>query len=73
MSIRFIRFENMKAYDSGLALLTEVLGSFPGTSGCTVFIKETRQIRVLEQKVSLSEDLLKSLYVVFGRSNVAVK
>ncbi len=69
----FIRFENMKAYDSGLALLTEVLGSFPGTSGCTVFIKETRQIRVLEQKVSLSEDLLKSLYVVFGRSNVAVK
>jgi DNA polymerase-3 subunit alpha len=69
----FIRFDDMKAYDAGLPLLTETLTAFPGSEPCTVFIKETKQLKTLDAKTSITDDLLQSLYVMFGRSNVAIK
>ena len=69
----FVRFENMKAYSSGAALLNETLAAYPGDEACVLFIKETRQLKTLDLKVSLTDDLLQSLYVMFGRANIAVK
>ena len=69
----FIRFDDMKAYEAGLPLLTETLAAFSGSEPCTVFIKETKQLKTLDVKTAISDDLLQSLYVMFGRSNVAVK
>jgi DNA polymerase-3 subunit alpha len=69
----FIRFENMDSYKAGLPLLSETLKAYPGDEACIVFISSEKRLKSLEEKVKISDDLLGSLFVLFGKSNVAVK
>ena len=69
----FIRFADKKAYEGGAALLEETLSAYPGEALCTVFISSDKALKVLDTRISISEDLLSSLRVLFGSSNVAVK
>ncbi len=69
----FIRFENMDSYKAGLPLLSETLKAYPGDEACIVFISSDKRLKSLEEKVKISDDLLGSLFVLFGKSNVAVK
>ena len=69
----FIRFADKKAYEGGVKLLTETLSSYPGSAPCTVFISSDKALKVLDMRVAISDDLLSSLRVLFGSSNVAVK
>ena len=69
----FVRFSDRKAYDGGLALLEEALKTYPGNDRCVVFTQAEKQLKVLDICVNISDDLLASLYVMFGRDNVAVK
>jgi DNA polymerase-3 subunit alpha len=69
----FVRFENMKAYEQGLPLLEETLATVPGEDKCILFISDRKLLKNLDTKVKISDDLLKSLYVLFGRENVAIK
>ncbi|MCR4792620.1 MAG: DNA polymerase III subunit alpha [Lachnospiraceae bacterium] len=69
----FVRFEKRSAYDSDLPLLTETLSAYPGDEPCVVFIKETKQLKTLDVKTSITDDLIKSLSIMFGSANVAVK
>ena len=54
-------------------MLRETLKAYPGEEPCVIFIKEEKLLKTLDEKVSISDDLLQSLYVCFGRDNVAVK
>jgi len=69
----FVRFSDRKAYEGGLELLEEALKTYPGEEKCVVFTQAEKQLKVLGTGVNLSDDLLSSLYVMFGRDNVAVK
>lgn len=69
----FIRFENRNACTSGLSMLLETLKAYPGEEPCVIFIKEEKLLKTLEERVSITDDLLQSLYVCFGKDNVAVK
>lgn len=69
----FVRFSDKKAYEGGLSLLEEALKIYPGSEKCVVFSQAEKQLKVLEMTVNISEDLLNSLYVMFGRDNIAVK
>ena len=69
----FIRFENRNACTSGLSMLRETLKAYPGDEPCVIFIKEEKLLKTLEERVGITDDLLQSLYVCFGKDNVAVK
>ena len=69
----FVRFSDRKAYEGGLALLEEALKTYPGEDRCVVFTQAEKQLKVLDVGTKISDDLLASLYVMFGRDNVAVK
>lgn len=69
----FIRFENRNACTSGLSMLRETLKAYPGEEPCVIFIKEEKLLKTLEERVCITDDLLQSLYVCFGKDNVAVK
>ncbi|MBO4908070.1 MAG: DNA polymerase III subunit alpha [Lachnospiraceae bacterium] len=69
----FVRFADRKSYEGGLALLEEALKTYPGEDRCVVFTQAEKQLKVLNECVNISEDLLNSLYVMFGRDNIAVK
>nr|MCR5440777.1 hypothetical protein [Lachnospiraceae bacterium] len=69
----FIRFENRNACTSGLSMLRETLKAYPGEEPCVIFIKEEKLLKTLEERVGITDDLLQSLYVCFGKDNVAVK
>jgi DNA polymerase-3 subunit alpha len=69
----FVRFSDRKAYEGGLALLEEALKTYPGEDRCVVYTQAEKQLKVLDISVNVSDDLLASLYVMFGRDNVAVK
>ena len=69
----FIRFENRNACVSGLSMLRETLKAYPGAENCVIFIKDEKLIKTLDERVSISDDLLQSLYVMFGKDNVAIK
>ena len=69
----FVRFADRKAYEAGLSLLDEALRTYPGDDKVTVFTQAEKQLKVLDVRTKISEDLLSSLYVLFGRDNVAVK
>ncbi|MBP3266283.1 MAG: hypothetical protein J6L84_04960, partial [Clostridiales bacterium] len=69
----FVRFADRKSYEGGLALLEEALKTYPGEYRCVVFTQAEKQLKVLNECVNISEDLLNSLYVMFGRDNIAVK
>ena len=71
--VLFVRFSDKKAYEGGLSLLEEALKIYPGSEKCVVFSQAEKQLKVLEMTVNISEDLLNSLYVMFGRDNIAVK
>lgn len=69
----FIRFENRNACTSGLSMLRETLKAYPGEETCVIFIKEEKLLKTLDVRVGITDDLLQSLYVCFGKDNVAVK
>ena len=69
----FIRFENRNACTSGLSMLRETLKAYPGEEPCVIFIKEEKLLKTLDERVGITDDLLQSLYVCFGKDNVAVK
>ncbi len=69
----FIRFDNLRACDDGMALLNETLNTFPGEDPCILFIKDRKLLKTLDTKTGICDDLLTSLYVLFGKENVAVK
>ena len=54
-------------------MLRETLKAYPGDEPCVIFIKDEKLIKTLEEKAGITDDLLQSLYVMFGRDNVAVK
>jgi hypothetical protein len=54
-------------------MLRETLKAYPGEETCVIFIKEEKLLKTLEERVGITDDLLQSLYVCFGKDNVAVK